>query len=84
MDGHGPETTELPVPTIGERYHVLVHYFSDDGFAETTATVKIWVNGIEEMELERELVANELWDVAVLDWTGATGNVGAIDSVSTY
>ena len=64
--------------------HVVIHYFSDDGFADTDATVKIWVNGTEEAELERNLVANQLWDVGVLDWTGATGQFGMVDSVSTY
>ena len=42
------------------------------------------INGIEEAELERNLVANQLWDVGVLDWSGATGTWGAVDTVGVY
>lgn len=84
VDGYGPEVIEMGVPTIGQRYHVLVHYFSDDGFADSDATVAVWINGLQESELERNLVANQLWDVGVLDWSGATGTWGAVDTVGVY
>ena len=84
VDGLGPETVELPVPTIGEAYRVVVHYFSDDGFAETEAEVRLFVNGAEVEERERELIANQVWDVGVFDWSGPSGSFQATDTISEY
>lgn len=84
LDGYGPEVVQLPVPTIDNRYHLLVHYFSDDGYAETDANIRVWINGEQVAELEREIAANDLWDVGVLDWTGALGTFSGVDTVSVY
>lgn len=84
VDGRGPETIQLPVPTIGEQYQVLVHYFSDDGFADTDATLRLFVNGGEVAEMERNLVANQVWDAGTFDWSGASGSFQMTDAVSEY
>ena len=84
VDGMGPETIQLPIPTIGETYRVLIHYFSDDGFSDTDATVKTFVNGAEVAEMERNLIANQVWDVGLFDWTGASGSFQMTDTLSEY
>jgi hypothetical protein len=84
VDGMGPETIEMPVPTVGEQYRVLVHYFSDDGFADSDATVRLFVNGQQVAEMERNLLANQVWDVGIFDWTGASGSFVSTDTLSEY
>lgn len=84
VDGMGPETIELPIPTVGETYRVLIHYFSDDGFSDTDATVKTFVNGAEVAEMERNLLANQVWDAGIFDWTGASGSFQMTDTLSEY
>jgi hypothetical protein len=84
VDGMGPETVEMGVPTIGEQYRVLVHYFSDDGFSDSDAKVKIFVNGAEVAEMERNLLANQVWDLGIFDWTGASGSFQMTDTLSEY
>ena len=85
VDGLGPETIELPVPTIGETYRVLIHYFSDDDlYPETEARVKLWINGALAGELERDLVANNVWDVGLFNWSGAAGSFEVADTLSEY
>lgn len=84
VDGIGPETVEMAVPTIGEQYRVLIHYFSDDGFADSDAMVRLFVNGQEVAEMERNLLANQVWDVGIFDWTGASGSFQMTDTLSEY
>lgn len=84
VDGYGPEVAELAVPVLNEQYGFTVHYFSDDGFGPTDAIVRIYFNGILETEMERTLQANEVWDVATVDWTGSTGVLNVVDTLSVY
>lgn len=88
VDGYGPETIYMEEPTVGEAYQVVVHYFSDDNFDHVTeAEVRIFVNGFEVEEIspmERELVANQVWDVGTFDWSGASGSFLPSDTISEY
>lgn len=84
VDGYGPEVAELAVPVITEQYRFAVHYFSDDGFGPTDAVVRIYFNGELETEMERTLQANEVWDVATVEWTGPSGVLNVVDTLSVY
>jgi hypothetical protein len=84
VNGYGPETMIVAVPTDGEQYHAIVHYFSDDGYGETHADVRFWVNGSMVLEMERDITANQLWDLAIIDWTNVDANITRTDSISTY
>ena len=85
LDGHGPETIHMETPTVGQAYQVVVHYFSDDTFDHVSeATVNIFVNGEEVAEMDRELLANQVWDVGTFDWSGASGSFLPSDTISEY
>jgi hypothetical protein len=46
VDGFGPETFTLNTIAAGVTYTVAVHYYSDHGTGPTTATVKVFLNGV--------------------------------------
>jgi hypothetical protein len=84
VDGYGPEVIELAQPLIDSEYGIVVHYFSDDGFGETEATLRIFINGEPYRELTQLLQANEVWDIGNLHWEGATGTLSLVDTVTSY
>ena len=67
-DGMGPETITLGQPIEGNEYPIAVHYWSDNGFGPSTATVRVYVDG--NLNFEASLLMNEhdLWDVGTLSW----------------
>jgi len=67
-EGFGPEIIGLPKPIAGS-YHILSHYYCDDGFGSTTATVRVFVDGTNLLEANTMLVkTGDLWDVARVDF----------------
>lgn len=84
VDGYGPEVAELAEPVATEQYGYVVHYFSDDGFGDTDATVKIYINGSMVQEMTRVLRPNDVWDVGMIDWQGANTVFTVRDTMSTY
>ena len=85
VNGYGPETTVLAVPVVNEQYHVMAHYFSDDGLGPTDVDVTYWVNGTDVLEMHHDqLTANQVWDLATIQWTGADATITPIDTMSTY
>jgi len=69
-DGYGPENITLQAPTSsGEsHYQYKVHYYSDDGYGPTTATVRIWINDVLVAQYSKLLVDDEIWDCAYIEW----------------
>jgi len=68
-DGAGPENMNLNIPENGLTYKVGVHYWNDHGFGLTNATVRIYIQSVLVFQVEGvELVANDLWEVATVDW----------------
>lgn len=65
--GFGPESITLPSPYEGD-YTVWAHYFSDSGGGTTTATVRIYVDGVKEWEGSEILTHNDAWSVAYVRW----------------
>lgn len=63
----GPESIILPDPVDGE-YFARVHYYQDDGSGTTEATVRIYLEGELIDQYRRDLVHNQVWDVAYVRW----------------
>lgn len=73
--GFGPENINLPSPAE-DRYTVRVHYFEDNGDGVVTATVRVYLEGVQAFEASRNLTRNQVWDVARVNWPERT--VGAL------
>lgn len=79
-EGFGPENINLDAPEDGSRYHVYVHYYSDDGMGATTARIRIYLTGELKWEGTKTLSGTgKVWDVARIDWpSGAIQPVGTV------
>ena len=65
-DGYGPEIIGLRDPPAGD-YRVWSHYYCDDGFGGTSATVKVFLDGQLVAESTTMLVrTGDVWEVAAL------------------
>ncbi len=64
--GFGPENINIEEPEDGT-YDVKVHYFRQNGDGPVTATVRVWLLGVEVDVLQRVMLYNEVWDVGVID-----------------
>ncbi len=79
VDGFGPENINLDKPINSHRYHIYVHYFSDDGLGSTNGTVRLYLNGTLQYEGIKLLPGtDQVWDVATVDWPS-----GAITEINT-
>ncbi|MBN1346080.1 MAG: hypothetical protein JXQ73_25560 [Phycisphaerae bacterium] len=68
-DGVGPENVNLDAPESGKSYRVAVHYWDDHGHGNSTATVRIYVDGRLVYEAAGvSLTKYDLWCVAYIDW----------------
>ena len=65
--GYGPESITLAGPEEMD-YTITAHYFADNGGATTTATVKVYVDGVLELTESEVLTHNDAWDVAYVRW----------------
>lgn len=71
MYAYGPENTNIESPADGD-YTVLVHYFLDHGAGDTTATVRVYLNGDLTWEGYELLSNKDLWNVGTISWPDAT------------
>jgi hypothetical protein len=79
-EGFGPEVIGVRAPAAGT-YHVFSHYYCDDGFGGTTATVKVYVHGALAAETNATLIhTGDLWDVGTLVFDSAGGAVLSVSS----
>lgn len=68
-DGWGPENINLNNPEEGQRYHVGVHYFSDQGYGASFATVRLYIRGELTAELSRKRITDQqLWHALEVRW----------------
>lgn len=80
-DGFGPEVIGLRAPAAGS-YRILTHYYCDDGFAGTTATVRVLVDGAAILESTMPLQqTGDLWEVGTLVF-GTDGAPALVASTS--
>ncbi|TXD35478.1 hypothetical protein FRC96_11230 [Lujinxingia vulgaris] len=69
VTGWGPENINLNEPESGVRYRVGVYYFSDHGYGESYATVRIYLGGELQLEMRRRrIVNNQFWEVGDIVW----------------
>lgn len=67
VDGAGPETLSFQQLEDGAVYRVGVHYWDDNGFGPSFATVRVWIEG--KLMLESggvELVPLDMWRAATI------------------
>lgn len=68
-DGAGPENLNLANGQNGAAYVIGVHYWSDHGLGESTATVRIYVDGLLIDERSQVMMNLNLWHVGQFDWS---------------
>ena len=68
-EGFGPENINIDVAVPGE-YLVGVDYFTPEG-TPIGNTIRIYLYGQLYAEFYRELVPNEFWEVAIINWPEA-------------
>jgi uncharacterized repeat protein (TIGR01451 family) len=68
--GYGPEIITLLQPYEQGIYQFKVHYntYPGSGTDPTVATVQIWINEGEPVVFTKEMVADEVWDCAIIEW----------------
>jgi PKD repeat protein len=77
-DGYGPEYITLEDPSNDGTYLVVVHFWHDEDPQEgSTATVRIWINGVLVFTDSHTLENREVWECARIDWP--SGNVSGVD-----
>lgn len=82
-DGAGPENITLNVPEEVV-YRVGVHYWNDQGYGESYATVRVYVDSLLAMEVaDVELVDSDMWEVCTIDWPSGAVQV-VEDSTGQY
>jgi len=75
-NGYGPENIVLVAPPFEGTYQYKVHYWSDNGYGPSTATVKIWINGVKVFQGDRTLSSGQVWDCACISWPSGTVTAG--------
>jgi uncharacterized repeat protein (TIGR01451 family) len=70
--GYGPEIITLLQPYDAGIYQYKVHYntYPGSGTDPTFATVRIWINEGQPIVFEKYMVADEVWDCAIIEWPG--------------
>lgn len=64
-DGAGPENINLDEPQAGITYQVGAYYFSDSFLGPSYATVRIYIDGVQQFEEEELLQTSDIfWHVA--------------------
>lgn len=80
VDGWGPENINLNNPESGMSYHVGVHYFSDQGYGASYATVRVYVGGVVVNEIRRKRMTDQqFWHVLDVDWP--SGEITTYDDI---
>ena len=68
-DGAGPENLNLTVPEDNRTYSVGVHYYNDFGKGGATATVRVYLYGDLQFEVQSpSLTKGDMWYVAKILW----------------
>jgi hypothetical protein len=69
-DGAGPENINQDGPEAGTEYQVGVFYFDDNGFGESYATVRIYLNGVLRKEFKNKFLEDtyDFWYVGKINW----------------
>lgn len=86
-DGAGPENLNLDVPEGSPSnpvaYSVGVHYWNDNGFGTSFATVNIYIMGVLMAQFDKvELKPLDMWNVGRINWpnTASGGSLAAVEA----
>ncbi len=82
-DGEGPENVNHDDPNPCSWYAVGAHYFNDNGFGTSYATLRVYINGqkrYEKLNLRYDLTGTFRY-IALMHWDGNTARVFDIDEV---
>jgi len=69
--GNGPEIVTTDDPGTGT-YNYKVYYYEDNTHGATTATAKIWINGVLRDTRSQSITRHQTWNVWNIAWTTAT------------
>lgn len=89
-DGAGPENLNLAIPENGKEYPVGVHYWDDNGFGISNATLRIYIYGTLAKEIKDVPLASfDLWYAARIAWpsgavTEVTGSTNGRNITEVY
>jgi len=69
-DGQGPENINHDEPESGRAYGIGVHYYRDNGFGPSYATLRIYIEGLVQYEARAKFLEREdvFWDVGAVVW----------------
>ena len=70
--GYGPEEIHIDTPYNGA-YNLIVHFFNDNGGGDSTATLRVYLDGVIIAEESRLLESRDLWDVGYIYWNEGAG-----------
>jgi uncharacterized protein YfaP (DUF2135 family) len=69
VDGAGPENINMSSPERDKTYRVGVHYFADQAFGRSFATLRVYIRGQLVQEMRRKALDNEqFWRPLDIVW----------------
>ena len=66
-DNTQPEAIDLVDAPDGS-YYMRVHYFTDSGAGQSTATIRVYIEGVLESQYSQQMIHNQVWDVGFIRW----------------
>lgn len=82
--GYGPENLNIVAPAPNSQWQVLVHYWNKqtDLDPRTTATVRVFVYGVQTMEITRTFEDEEfMWQALDITWPAVEGDAPSISQL---
>jgi hypothetical protein len=67
-DGMGPERVGMEGPEHGARFRIAAHYWSDHGYGESAATVRVYTDEDLVYQETLTLAESDLWCVGFVSW----------------
>lgn len=79
----GPENINILEPQDGA-YGVMVHYYDPIGGPATTATVRVYIDGVEMFTDSKVMQRDEVWEVGQVNWMGTGTSTFGVFTTSLY
>ena len=82
--GYGPENLNVVAPAANSQWRVLVHYWNKqtDLDPRTRATVRVFVYGVQTMEISRTFQDEEfLWQALDITWPAVEGDAASLSQL---
>ncbi len=65
--GYGPENINIDDPA-DDTYSIMVHYYTDNGDGDLTATVKVYLYGVLAGEASSAMKRDQVWNAGQIKW----------------